>query len=190
MRNYINYSPSGEFIPVPVSRAPYGDHDPNTAKITYRSPPISSRISLMVFRLLLHRVDMPGMKVLCCNNQAAKGRALVKLEQAQSSVVLPLLSALEMRVLHSNQGLHRAYDVIQLPVTCLSMHAHHLVTISRNTGYKRVCHHGGHQLSTNYRQSKYDFSPSLWYLPSGTVFPPESDQSRSLLAKILEFRFI
>ena len=37
----------------------------NTAKITYRSPPISSGISLMAFCHLFCRVDMPGMKVSC-----------------------------------------------------------------------------------------------------------------------------
>ena len=142
MRNNISYSPSSEFIPVPVSRARYGGHDLNTAKITYRSPPISSGISLMAFCLPLHRVDTPGMKVLWCDNPAAKGRAPAKPEQAQSSVVLPLPSALEMRVLHSNQGLYRAYDITQLPVTCLDMHACHLVTVSRNAGYKRGRHHG------------------------------------------------
>ena len=57
-------------IPPPVSssRSRYlgldmGAITLNTAKITYRSPPISSGISLMVFRFLLHRVAMPGTKV-------------------------------------------------------------------------------------------------------------------------------
>ena len=88
----------------------------------------------MAFHLLLRRVEMPGTKVLWYNDPAVKGRAPVKPEQAQSSVVLPLLSALKMRVLHSNQGLYRAYDITQLPVMCLDTHACHLVTVSRNAG--------------------------------------------------------
>ena len=96
----------------------------------------------MAFCLLLHRVDMSSTKVLWYNDPAARGRDLVKPEQAQLNVVLPLLSTLEMRVLHSNQGLYRAYDVTQLPVMCLDMHVHHLVTVSRNTGYKRGHLHG------------------------------------------------
>ena len=96
----------------------------------------------MAFCLLLCRVDMPGTKVLWYDDPAVRGRAPVKLEQAQLSVVLPLLSALKMRVLRSNQGLYRAYDITQLPVTCLDMHAHHLLTVSRNAGYKRGHLHG------------------------------------------------
>ena len=66
---------------------------------------------------------MSGMKVPY-NDLVAKGRAPVKLEQALQCivVVVPLLSSLEMRVLHSNQGLNRAYDVTRLPVMCLDMH--------------------------------------------------------------------
>ena len=47
-----------------------------------------------------------------------------------------------MRVLHSNQGFYRAYDVTLLPVTCLDTHACHLVAVSRNAGYKTDDFHG------------------------------------------------
>ena len=97
----------------------------------------------MALFLLLHWVDMSSTKVfLFYDDPASKGRAPVKLEQAQSSVALPLLFTLEMRVLRSNQGLYRPHDITQLPVTCLDMHAHHLVTVSRNPGYKRCHLHG------------------------------------------------
>ena len=56
----------------------------------------------MVFCLLLCWEDMSGMKVLRYDDPAVKGRAPVKPEQAQSSIVLHLLSTLEMRVLSSN----------------------------------------------------------------------------------------
>ena len=77
----------------------------------------------MVFRLLFCRADMPGMKVSYDDLVAAKEG--LRLDRSKLCNVLLFLCSptLEMRVLRSNQGLNRAYDITQLPVTCLDMHA-------------------------------------------------------------------
>ena len=66
-------------IPPPVSssrsrylRPDTGARTLNTARITYRSPPISSGISLMLFHLLLRRVTIPGTKVVIRRTGSAK----------------------------------------------------------------------------------------------------------------------
>ena len=69
----------------------------------------------MAFCLLLRRVDMPGTKV-SCNDPVAQVKGS-SLDRSKLYNVVPLLSTFKMRVLRSNQGLYRAYDVTQLPVT-------------------------------------------------------------------------
>ena len=57
----------------------------------------------MAFCLLLHQVDIPGMKIFILKGSGSKRKGS-GYTRARVAVVSPLLSALKIRVLRSNQG--------------------------------------------------------------------------------------
>ena len=97
----------------------------NMAKITYRSPPISSGISLMLFRLLVHRVAIPDMKVVKNWSGSAKEGLQLNWSRLSNELLLfPCSPPSKWGCCVVTKGLNRVYDVTRLPVTCLDTHTH------------------------------------------------------------------
>ena len=145
--------------------------------ITYRSPPASSGISVILFFLLDDRREaIPSLVKIGTVTFKPRSGSEVAPAMGWSCIFLLFL----LRPLPSKWGFYavtkafyRSYDVTLLPVTCLDTHAHHLVAVSMDAGYKRRKFPSQRQLSPDGWQvstSPHCTLPTTGPLPPG-IYP-------------------